>query len=119
MSEKDLEKAVIKYIRWVGGYCQKVQCGLIKQVYNDKIRWIHLADKGTPDILACIKGSFLGIEVKKDEKEVERWNKQTTEHAQQQSYQQQLIRHAKGMTMVVGSLKQLEEDLKELGLIDT
>lgn len=122
MTEKQLEKAIIEYIRWIGGYVQKVQSGVIPQAYMTKsgdrtTRWIHLADKGTPDLFACIEGEFLGIEVKKSDREVVRWAKGANPHSQAQMRQHRLIRQAKGITMIVGSIDALEKDLEQLNLL--
>ncbi len=74
MSEQELLNACKDYIRWKGYYCQRVPSGLIKQTIDGEERWIHLADKGTPDILACIAGKFVGIEVKANEAAKKRWH---------------------------------------------
>lgn len=51
MREKMFENRIKRYIRERGGYCVKYfGCSY--------------SESGTPDILACINGYFLGIEVK-------------------------------------------------------
>lgn len=50
--EKDLDKAVMKFIRDHGGWCIKYWAGS---------KWTKI---GIPDILACIDGYFFGIEDK-------------------------------------------------------
>lgn len=50
-AEKIFENKIKRYIKSVGGYCVKYfGCSY--------------SESGTPDILACINGYFLGIEVK-------------------------------------------------------
>ena len=71
MSEKQIEKSILEYLNTVG-YAIKVHSGsLIKSCGHKQYR-INLAPKGTPDILAVVDG-FWGIEVKRDQKEVDRW----------------------------------------------
>lgn len=36
---------------------------------------LHLADKGSPDLIACIHGKFYGIEVKADDIKKRAWKK--------------------------------------------
>lgn len=71
--EKNRETAIKHYIACAGGWVTKVQAGKIQQTYNNKKRWIHLAEAGTPDLLACIGGRFVAIEVKSDRKGMEKW----------------------------------------------
>ena len=90
---------------------------------------IKLADAGTPDILASINGDFVAIEVKNGQAEVGKWKrivekfKDTGQHAKShtreinQYLQQKEIRKAGGTTLVVGSLEDLESDLKYLGYL--
>jgi len=49
VSEQQLQAKIIKYILSKGGYIVKV---------------VTATKKGVPDILACINGTFYGIEVK-------------------------------------------------------
>ncbi len=49
MSEQDLQKKIIKHIESNGGYVVKV---------------ISASKSGVPDLLACLNGKFVGIEVK-------------------------------------------------------
>lgn len=51
VSEKSFENKIKKYIKDKGGYCVKY--------HGNKF-----STSGTPDILACINGYFLAIEVK-------------------------------------------------------
>jgi Holliday junction resolvase len=49
MKEQQIQTKIIKYIQASGGYVVKV---------------ITASKAGVPDILCCIKGKFIGIEVK-------------------------------------------------------
>lgn len=52
MKEQDIQRKIIKYLESVGAY-------VVKVVASNK--------SGTPDILACYRGIFLAIEVKRPE----------------------------------------------------
>jgi len=114
-AEKEIETSIIEYIRAIGGWCQKIQSGEAYKIYRDKKYRIKLADAGTPDILACIEGTFFGIEVKKAQKQVDDLLKEKTQTAQDQMYQLKLIDQADGQAMIVDSLDgfiRLYEDYK-------
>lgn len=76
-----------------------------------------MADKWTPDILACINGKFIGIEVKRDQKEVEKRAKQKDKRATDQMKQGQGIMNAGWLFFVVSSTDELERDLADNNII--
>jgi len=106
--EKDVETSIIQYINSTGGYAVKVHSGKLQKAYTGKkgykVHWIQLAPAGTPDILACIKGKFFGIEVKKDSKEVAKWFKQKDSRSQDQHHQLTRIDEAGGEAIITHSL---------------
>jgi len=130
MSEKDKELAIIQYLRHKGHYCQKIHSGSVMKQHLGKGGYfrnyrIKLADEGTPDIMACIDGHFVGIEVKKDpgargiwERQWEKfrktrvlkesWKRSITQHMEHEK-----ILKAKGTVFVICSIEELERDLSE------
>ena len=50
-AEKQFENKIKRYLKYKGCYCVK---------YHGN----YFSENGTPDILACVNGYFLGIEVK-------------------------------------------------------
>ena len=89
-------------------------------------RVIRLAEAGTPDILACIAGRFVGIEVKKDETEVRKRHREQEKRFEGKKFdvrsvnqkdQQDKIQDAGGLFCVVCSSKQLHTKLVEWELI--
>lgn len=119
MSEKDLQNAVRDFIRFHGGYCAKVLCGRFPCYNGQGVKptsFAHGADRGTPDLLVCLDGRFFGIECKVSERVAAAWETSNTETAKAQAYQQRLIRKSGGVTMVVGSIKMLEDSLKRAGV---
>ena len=64
MSEQQIQSSIIKYLEKEGHYVVKVMAA---------------SKAGVPDLLACIKGSFVGIEIKRPEtrantSELQKWN---------------------------------------------
>ena len=87
---------------------------------------IRLAEAGTPDILACVGGRFIGIEVKKDETEVKKRHRQQEKRYEgkgfdarsvNQSDQADKIQDAGGLFCVICSSKELHKKLVEWELI--
>ena len=117
INEKLVEKSIMKRLRIKGHYCQKVHSWIIKTWQGKRTRRVHLADKWTPDLLACVAGRFVWIEMKKDSKEVEKWNKQKTDRDIWQMKQGKLIQKAEGLFCVVSSIEELncflENNIKE------
>ncbi len=128
MKEKAIETQIKSFLRYHGAWAQKVHSGAIMKSYTRKTGFykgmsqmyrVKLADEGTPDLLACVKGKFLAIEVKNSPKEVLAWKRsaETDRRSAAQHFQQDSIREAGGFTLVVSSVDELEEDLRELNLI--
>ena len=120
-TEAGLQKSILEYLRGKGFYAQRINCGLTRlQDPRGRVRVIRGATKGTPDVLACLYGYFVGIEVKNGPEEVEKFHKKIAnikfkgilpsyKREADQSYQHSKIRSANGIAWVVGSLKQLKE----------
>ena len=67
-TEKSTEKTIVNRIESKGIWIQKIHSWkIIIAPPKQKRRKMDLADKWTPDILCCIDGRFVSIEVKKDE----------------------------------------------------
>ena len=125
--EKLVENSIKEYLSRVGGYIVKCQSGKVFQTFKGKTRAIHMAPVGTPDLLACFKGRFLAIEVKKDEKEKEKWecyplgltgrpvkyNKRTEKQKQRRD---EVVR-AGGLFVLACSIDDVERALIDNGLI--
>lgn len=81
MAEKPLTNRVLAEIRRRGGYAEKIHGGPLQQA-------------GIPDVIACYRGRFFGIEVKDDER---------LEPTDLQKYVLGLIRAAGGIALLVRS----------------
>lgn len=77
MKEQDIQRKIIKYLESVGAY-------VVKVVASNK--------SGTPDILACYRGIFLAVEVKRPETK--------TNVSELQEYNIKKIKEAGGIAIV-------------------
>jgi len=80
MSEKIVQNRGMWYLRTLGAFVVRVQTGKLQQSYTNKAgntrgRMVHLADRGTPDTVNCIRGRCVFVEYKKDAKERDKWLK--------------------------------------------
>jgi len=117
-TEKQIERDIIQFIRFKGGWCEGIQSGsLVLPNPKGGFRRVNMCTKGTPDIIACFNGKFLGIEVKKNEKEIEKWRKGKDKRSLDQQYQRDRILESKGIYIITHSIDDLRADLVELGLI--
>ena len=129
MSEKDVQKIIMDWCGWNRYYVLRLNSGMIRIFENNKYRMIRMCPAGTPDLLILINGNYIFVEVKKDDKEVQKWKKKIEKYlatsyippshnreiAQYKAHRK--IAKAGGKTLIVGSLNELESDLKKLNLI--
>ncbi len=73
MKESGIEKAIQIYIKSKGGWSQRLHSGQIITKHGDKSYAMNLAEKGSPDVIACVAGQFYGIEVKSSQKIKDKW----------------------------------------------
>jgi hypothetical protein len=128
MIEKQVEKSIMHYLAVIGAYAVKVQSGMLPQSYKGKNRMIHLAPQGTPDIIALFKGNYIGIEVKKDDKEVQKWIRypygakgNIVKHDPRIEAQKETghtIAQKGGVFIICSSVDELERDLKTLKILE-
>lgn len=130
MLEKPLESALIRFLELRGYYARKIHSGGVRISQRTKTGWktymIKLAPEGTPDIFCCIRGLFVGIEVKKDAEELAEWERQWEKfqrtRVMKKSYERSVVQHvdhervmkAGGIVLTVSSLDELQRDLREV-----
>ena len=127
-AETGIQNAILGYINSHGGWAIRTNSGKMQKAYQNKDgritqHWIQLAPQGTPDIMAIYKDKSIGIEVKKNEKEVKEWIKMSGEnyigsskksiHAKIQKASMDNITRAGGHAFIVSSL---DEVIKFLNL---
>lgn len=129
--EKQLQNAVVTWLECQGAYVVSVKSGKLMAMYGGKVRMIHLAPAGTPDVHVCWNGKPLYIELKKDDKTAEAWHRVVARYretsrvavsnlpiiTQHQCHMR--IMRAGGSVIVCGSLKELEKDCAQLGFISS
>lgn len=71
--ESMIQSKIIKYLYDNGHWFERINSGSAFVGAGSFKKRITLARRGCPDIVACISGKFVGIEIKKDEKEYKRW----------------------------------------------
>jgi len=132
MIESGIEKSIKQFIKLKGGWITRIQSGAVKKEYTtvggmNKTHFLRLAEAGTPDMIGCLNGTFLGVEVKKDKKEVLKWMaypnglkgkpiKFNSRNDAQKNASRE-IRKAGGFFAVVCSVDELEKDLKAIGIL--
>ena len=85
MTEQQIQKKIIQYLEQEGYYVVKV---------------ISASKSGVPDILTCIEGRFVGIEVKKPETK--------TNVSKLQEYNLDKINEAGGVSTVAWEVEQVK-----------
>lgn len=94
MKEQDIQRKIIKYLEGVGAY-------VVKVVASNK--------SGTPDILACYRGIFLAIEVKRPETK--------TNVSELQEYNIKKIKEAGGIAIVSWDLDAVKAVVENINLM--
>lgn len=94
MKEQDIQRKIIKYLESVGAY-------VVKIVASNK--------SGTPDILACYRGIFLAIEVKRPETK--------TNVSELQEYNIKKIKEAGGVAIVSWDLDAVKATIENINLM--
>lgn len=92
--EKRIENKIKRYLDSIGAYYIKTHGNMFSKA-------------GTPDILACIKGRFVGIEVKQPGGVVSKLQEANI----------RLIQNAGGVAFVADSLEEAKRHLEEQHLI--
>lgn len=121
---------MLAYLHAIGVYAVKVHSGAMRKAYGRRDgttteHWIKLAPEGTPDILACIHGKFVAIELKRDEKAVRAWDRAyeraivgrlTKENVRAMVQHQchDAIRECGGVVIVCSSISELQADIDEV-----
>lgn len=95
--EKKVENSIKRYLDQLGAYYVKIHGSAYMPA-------------GTPDIIACVDGYFIGIEVKKPK------GGKVTEI---QKFQIKKIQNARGVAFVATSKEQVESELRKRGILET
>lgn len=91
-------KSIIWYIKILWWRAQRINSWQVTVPgRGGKFYKVKLCDEGTPDIIACINGRFIGIEVKRDEVEKAKWLKEN-----QKRYQWEKVNRREAMQQFMG-----------------
>lgn len=91
MKEQDIQRKIIKWLESEGYYVVKV---------------ISASKAGIPDILACVKGYFVAIEVKTPSTK--------TNVSELQKYNLEKVKECGGYSMVAWNIEQVKEFTNEI-----
>lgn len=94
--EKAVEKKIKNYLNSTGAYFEKIHGGNIFQA------------SGIPDILACVNGRFVAIEVKRES---------GGEASALQKLKIKQIKEAGGVAIVARSVQEVQERLEREGVV--
>lgn len=94
MSEKRIENQIKRYLDSIGAWHIKTHGNMFSRA-------------GTPDILACVNGRFIAIEVKRPKGVISELQKANIE----------LIRKAGGVAFIAYSVKDVERNLQKEHII--
>lgn len=94
MSEKNIEKSIKRYLDSIGAWHIKTHGSIFSRA-------------GTPDIIACLNGKFIAIEVKRPGGVV----------SALQEANIKLIEQAGGVALIVYSLEETKQHLEKLDLV--
>lgn len=94
LPEKKVENKIKNYLIGLNGYLIKTIGGSVPA--------------GTPDIIACVNGVFVGIEVKKPKGGVV---------SELQKHHIKMIEHAGGVAFVAKSVEEVKENLQRHNII--
>ena len=101
--ETDIQKSILDYLSYKENafkcYCFRAQAGAIRTEGGGYMRF---GKAGVPDIVCCVKGKFIGLEVK-NEKGKQSLNQQVAEGK---------IKHTGGKYYIVRSIDDVEKIIK-------
>lgn len=100
-----LTAAIIRYITLTGGYAVRIN-NIARQVEGRFVKSTTAA--GVPDVIACIRGRFVGIEVKigRDRQSLA------------QKSQEEKINQADGVYLIAKTFEQIQKEIDTLNQTD-
>ena len=69
-SEHDIQGQILEWLSLHRIFHYRNNTGAVKASWNGKERFVRYGVKGAPDIIAVSKGRYIGIEVKRESKEL-------------------------------------------------
>jgi hypothetical protein len=106
--EKDIQRQVLDYLALVGAWPVRINSGAMQGTHAGKKWFMRMnSQPGCPDVLCCLGGRFVGIEVK-------RGGGIATD---KQLSALDAIRRAGGVAFVATSVADVERALKAEGLV--
>mgnify|MGYP000721058787 CR=1 FL=1 len=106
--EKDIQKSIIQYLQFAGCAVVRVNSGAVA-IKGKRSRFIKFNDSpGCSDLLCCIEGRFVAIEVKRPASRTE------AKHLAEQQAFQERIRKSGGYGYFVTSVKEVVDIVEKI-----
>lgn len=104
MSESSVQSKIIGYLSYNNYWCERTNSGSAFIKFGQATKRIQLCRKGCPDVIALVNGIFIGIEIKKDKKEYEKWKRIATSYRKtkeiKKSWQHVIDQYNYGMEII-------------------
>ncbi len=107
-SEADIQRQIIQYLELRGALVNRINSGAIKTEHGSYVRFN--SQPGCSDILACYRGRFVAVEVKRDSK---------TKPRQEQIDYLESVRRAGGFGLVAWSVEMVEVLLNSVDWVES
>jgi hypothetical protein len=105
--EKDIQRTILDYLTLLGAFRVRINSGAMTGEHKGRKRFMRFNDTpGCPDVLVCLDGRFVAVEVKRP-------GGQATE---KQLAALDAIRRAGGLAFIATSVADVERALKAEGL---
>lgn len=107
-SEKGAQRAILDYLALIGAFAIRINSGGVVSEYKGRRRFVRFNNQpGCTDIVCCVAGSFVGIEVKGPDGRL----------TPKQAACIDAIRVAGGLAIVATSVADVERALREENLL--
>ena len=110
--EKEIQRTILDWLRVKGAFPIRINSGAMQGDHKGK-RWFlrFTSEPGCADILCCLRGAFISVEVKRPGASTA-----PTRKLAQESFAES-VRRAGGIALVVTGIDDLERQLREAGVM--
>lgn len=106
--EKEIQKSIIDYLALLGCWRIRINSGAMSGNHKGKRWFMRFNDQpGCPDVIACLEGRFIAIEIKRPGGKL----------TEKQASALEAIRRAGGLAFVATGIRDVEAVLKIEGII--
>ena len=125
-AEKVIARQIREYLSMRGLPNEKIDSGAVFVKKGPAMFKLNLAERGTPDLLTCVRGRMVWIEVKESPEEIAEWERQWQKHLETKtvkaSWERSIYQHtiqakwrdAGAEIIVCSSVEECAEDIEQL-----